>query len=107
MNVKHKRALTKISWDDLAEDFGDVSKEELSEQLEEIVKSVGTIRTLREILQNYISDFEKLELKKVGDSKPKKPMSAFLFYLKENRTKLTKQAQEEAGSTLSYVSWMH
>lgn len=100
---RHSKAVKSIDWKVIG--ISGYSQEELKEQLAEIVKATGTVRTLSEVLSDYTSNYQKYEFKQ-HPNRPLKPLNVQHLYLKENKDKLMQKYEKaHPGEKFNYVSY--
>lgn len=96
------RAIKTIPWNKV--NIDGYEQDELKKELDEIIKVVGTVRTLDEVLADYEKNFQRYDFTMHPDH-PSKPLSYMLTYVKENRLKLEKELKKQnPGNKCSYVS---
>lgn len=100
--MKFFQAAKKTPWDAIHIDG--YSTEELQKHLQEIIKKTGTVRTLDEVLADYVQNHVALDCASHPEH-PKKPITPGFRYLKENREKLEHQMEKaNPGQKYLYVS---
>lgn len=98
----YSKAVKRIPWDKISIDG--YNTDELQNELKEIVKVVSHVRTLDEILAEYVKNRHRYDLNAHPEF-PSKPISAHWLYFKENREKITKLAEQaNGGKAVPYVS---
>lgn len=90
--LKHGAAVRKIPWKTVSIPGCDDSQ--LKQYLAEIIKSTGTSRTLREVLDVYIENHVKYE-RAAHPEHPVRPISAAMQYFMKHREKLRNEMQEK------------
>lgn len=93
--------MRRIPWDKIS--FDGYTSEELKGHLDEIIKKTSNVRTLEEMLNDYMSNHSKLDLASHPEY-PQRPISASWKYFADIRDKLKRQMEKESGSTIAYVS---
>lgn len=78
------------------------TKEEMQNMLKEIVKQVGYVRTLDEILDHYEKNQVAVDRKAHPDF-PAPPANAFIRYMQENREKFEAEFTQKEGKVPIYV----
>lgn len=100
--ITYKQAIKTIDWTKV--DITGHSQEELKECLNEILTSVCSIRTLDEMLDDYIENYRRYELKK-NPNAPKIPTNPCMQYITEHRAELQKKLKKKyPGESITLVS---
>lgn len=102
-DTRYSKAMKNIKWDELGLD--EHSPEELREHFNEIVRIVGTVRTLGEVVECFKKNSQKLESQNHPD-RPVKPKTAQNIYVNENREKLLQKFEKEhpSASKFKFIS---
>lgn len=98
----HKTAVNKMDWSKV--EVGNFSEEELKECLKQIMSTVCTIRTLDEMLNDYLENYQKYELRRNRNA-PKLPINPCMRYVTEHREEFTKKLKKKSpNGTIKLVS---
>lgn len=98
----HKAVLNKLDWSKVK--IKKHSKEELKDCLKQILSKVCTVRTLDEMLNDYLDNYQKYELKKSLNA-PKMPIKPCWRYISEHREELQKKLEKKhPNKTIKFVS---
>jgi hypothetical protein len=84
-----------INWDEIK--IEGYSTEQLKEQLNEIIKVTGSVRSLRDMLLDFKKNHRKLE-KWTHAERPFRPKYVGQIYFKENREQIEQEYEREVGS---------
>jgi hypothetical protein len=79
-SATHKAAIKTLDWSEIQ--FDNIAEEELKECLKQMLSSVCTIRTLGEMLNDYLTNYRRYELKA---NKEDDPLTAFKLYYQDKK----------------------
>lgn len=98
----YKTAINKLDWSKVKID--DHSEAELKEILKSVLSAVCSVRTLDEMLNDYLQHYQKYEMK-LNKNAPKLPVNPCMRYVSMHREEFTRKLKKKfPNETIKLVS---